>query len=61
MKVSSAVIDFNDRNCGTVKFYIGTNMDTGYFTKCFIVIEKRWVLHTKKGQKYNNIQAMNTC
>lgn len=41
MKVSSAVIDFNDRNCGTVNFYIGTKMDTGYFTKCFIVIEKR--------------------
>ena len=50
MKVSSAVIDFNDRNCGTVKFYVGANMDTGYFTKCFIVIEKRWVLHTKKDE-----------
>ena len=37
MGVASAVINFNDGNCGILNVFINAGMETGYFTKSFCI------------------------
>ena len=37
MGVASAVINFNDGNCGILNVFINAGMETGYFTKSFYI------------------------
>ena len=54
MGVASAVINFNDRNCGILNVFSNAGMQVGYFTKMFCL--KKYESRIQRMDKKTNKQ-----